>query len=449
MSELFAQLRPELTSLMDCFATPAVLLRQDGTVITANQAYRRRFGDGKPLQGRSCDGILAAAGYDCHSQGNLCPLEACGQTGFEQHVLHVHDQGAVQIDLYPIRDDEGVPRYFLELLSPLLSKGDESTSMVGNSPAWREVLHLIRRAAPSDSAVLLLGESGTGKELAAAAIHRASPRSTGPFVVLDCSGLSETLFESELFGHEKGAFTGAHSRKIGLAEAAHGGTLFLDEVGDIPLALQVKLLRLLETGQFRRVGGVEPIHSDFRLISATHRDLERMVTEERFRRDLYYRVNMFPIVLPPLRERREDIDALAEALLHRLPEGRRLRLHPDTLACLRNYDYPGNIRELRNILGRAALLADELWILPEHLPPHLREGLRKAEPPSLPGQAAAGAVPEILPLTELEAQYLRWARDNFPGDRRSLAHRLGVSERTLYRKLDQLDAHQSHVPPVA
>ena len=449
MTELFAQLRPELTSLMDCFATPAVLLRPDGTVITANQAYRRRFGDGKPLQGRSCDGIMAAAGYDCHTQGNICPLESCGQTGLEQHVLHVHDQGAVQIDLYPIRDDQGVPRYFLELLSPLLNKGEESSSMVGNSAAWREVLHLIRRAAPSDSAVLLLGESGTGKELAAAAIHRASPRSAGPFVVLDCSGLSETLFESELFGHEKGAFTGAHSRKIGLAEAANGGTLFLDEVGDIPLALQVKLLRLLETGQFRRVGGVDPIHSDFRLISATHRDLEKLVAEERFRRDLYYRINMFPIFLPALRERREDIDALAETLLHRLPEGRRLRLHPDTLACLRSYDYPGNIRELRNILGRAALLADEVWILPEHLPPYVRQGEIQATSSPLAQSAKGSDKVEILPLAELEAQYLRWARDNFPGDRRTLARRLGVSERTLYRKLDQLDERQSHAPQLA
>lgn len=320
---------------------------------------------------------------------------------------------------------------------------------LAHSPVMLETLIKARRVAQTEASVLLTGESGVGKEVLARFIHRESNRAREPFVAVNCAAIPESLLEATLFGHEKGAFTGAHSRKIGLAEAAHGGTLFLDEVGDIPLALQVKLLRLLETGQFRRVGGVEPIHSDFRLISATHRDLEKMVTEERFRRDLYYRVNMFPIVLPPLRERREDIDALAEALLHRLPEGRRLRLHPDTLACLRNYDYPGNIRELRNILGRAALLADELWILPEHLPPHLREGLRKAEPPSLPGQAAAGAVPEILPLAELEAQYLRWARDNFPGDRRSLAHRLGVSERTLYRKLDQLDAHQSHVPPVA
>ena len=450
MTDLLRQLRAEMTSLLDCFSAPAVLLCADYSVLAANQAYRRVFGDGKPLQGRRCYEIMEDAGYSCRQGGNHCPLDACQSSGTGQHVVHSNTSGNAQIDLYPIRNDSAKVVYFLELLTLApQSTALPAPAMVGNSPVWRDVARLIRRAAPSDAAVLLLGESGTGKELAAAAVHRASHCRNGPFVAVDCSGLSETLFESELFGHEKGAFTGAHSRKIGLAEAAHGGTLFLDEVGDIPLALQVKLLRLLETGQFRRVGGVEPIHSDFRLISATHRDLEKMVTEERFRRDLYYRVNMFPIVLPPLRERREDIDALAEALLHRLPEGRRLRLHPDTLACLRNYDYPGNIRELRNILGRAALLADELWILPEHLPPHLREGLRKAEPPSLPGQAAAGAVPEILPLAELEAQYLRWARDNFPGDRRSLAHRLGVSERTLYRKLDQLDAHQSHVPPVA
>ncbi|MBW9248651.1 MAG: AAA domain-containing protein, partial [Acidithiobacillus ferriphilus] len=351
MTDLLKQLRPEMTSLLNCFSAPAVLLCSDYTVLAANQAYRRVFGDGKPLQGRRCYEIMAEAGYTCRQGGNQCPLDTCQRSGTDQHVVHSGTSGNAQIDLYPIRNDNAEVVYFLELLILIPQSVVQSApAMVGNSPAWQDVTALIRRAAPSEAVVLLLGESGTGKELAAAAIHQGSRVRNGPFVAVDCSGLPETLFESELFGHEKGAFTGAHSRKIGLVEAANGGTLFLDEIGDIPLNLQVKLLRLLETGYFRRVGGVEPIRSQFRLISATHRPLERMVEEERFRQDLYYRLNTFPIVLPALRERLEDIPPLAEAILQRLPVAKGLQLHADTLDMLQHYDYPGNIRELRNIL---------------------------------------------------------------------------------------------------
>ncbi|MBU2848537.1 sigma 54-interacting transcriptional regulator, partial [Acidithiobacillus ferriphilus] len=414
MTDLLKQLRPEMTSLLNCFSAPAVLLCSDYTVLAANQAYRRVFGDGKPLQGRRCYEIMAEAGYTCRQGGNHCPLDSCQRSGTDQHVVHSGTSGNAQIDLYPIRNDNAEIVYFLELLILVpQSVAQSAPAMVGNSPAWQDVTALIRRAAPSEAVVLLLGESGTGKELAAAAIHQGSRVRNGPFVAVDCSGLPETLFESELFGHEKGAFTGAHSRKIGLVEAADSGTLFLDEIGDIPLSLQVKLLRLLETGYFRRVGGVDPIRSQFRLISATHRPLEKMVEEERFRQDLYYRLNTFPIVLPALRERLEDIPPLAEAILQRLPVAKGLQLHADTLDILQLYDYPGNIRELRNILERAALLADDVWILPEHLPTNLQH---------LPGQkpgtanvvsARRSSVPgvaEIIPLAELEEQYLRWAR---------------------------------------
>ncbi|PKY11129.1 Fis family transcriptional regulator [Acidithiobacillus marinus] len=441
MTDLLKQLRPEMTSLLDCFSIPAVLLCSDYSVLAANQAYRRTFGDGKPLQGRRCAEIMAEAGFSCHQSGNHCPLDTCQQTGVDQHVVHTHSTGNTHIDLYPIRNERAEVVYFLELLNVLPDgEAQAAPAMVGQSAAWREMVRLIRRVAPGEASVLLLGESGTGKELAAAAVHQASTRHHGPFVTVDCSGLPETLFESELFGHEKGAFTGAHSRKIGLVEAANGGSLFLDEVGDIPLSLQVKLLRLLETGTFRRVGGIEPLRSQFRLISATHRNLEKMVTEERFRQDLYYRINTFPITLPALRERLDDIPLLAEAMLQRIPVAKGLQLHPETLQLLERYAFPGNIRELRNILERAALLADEQWILPQHLPPVL--------------QPSSSVVPEdmqkppgvdaLVPLAELEAQYLRWARSSFPGDRRSLAARLGVSERTLYRKLDALKEEHSH-----
>ena len=448
MTDLLKQLRPEMTSLLDCFSAPAVLLCADYTVLAANQTYRRVFGDGKHLQGRLCYEIMAEAGYVCRQGGNHCPLDACQCCGSSQHVVHSGTSGNAQIDLYPIRNDNAEVVYFLELLVLMPQSAVQSApAMVGNSSAWRDVTTLIRRAAPSDAAILLLGESGTGKELAAAAVHQASRGRNGPFVAVDCSGLPETLFESELFGYEKGAFTGAHSRKIGLVEAANGGTLFLDEVGDIPLSLQVKLLRLLETGHFRRVGGVEPIRSQFRLISATHRPLERMVAEERFRQDLYYRLNTFPVVLPALRERLDDIPLLAEAILQRLSVAKGLHLHADALDLLRRYDYPGNIRELRNILERAALLADEVWILPEHLPANLQHLPELALSPARAVPARQSSVPgieEIIPLAELEEQYLRWARESHGGDRRSLAQRLGVSERTLYRKLDALRSNSEH-----
>jgi transcriptional regulator with GAF, ATPase, and Fis domain len=194
------------------------------------------------------------------------------------------------------------------------------------------MLALVARVAPSLATVLLLGESGTGKELVAQAVHDASPRATKPLVVVDCSSLPETLFESELFGHERGAFTGANTSKAGLVEAASGGTLFLDEVGDIPLPMQVKLLRLLESGTYRRVGSTELRHADIRVVSATHRDLDRMVAEGRFREDLYHRLSTFPIALPPLRERREDIALLTQALLSAWP--RREAAEPRARAAL-------------------------------------------------------------------------------------------------------------------
>jgi DNA-binding NtrC family response regulator len=272
--------------------------------------------------------------------------------------------------------------------------------------------------------VLLLGETGTGKEMAARAIHEASSRASAPFVPVDCSGLAETLVESELFGHEKGAFTGALARKSGLVEAAAGGTLFLDEVGDIPLGLQVKLLRLLETGTFRRVGGIEPQHATFRLVAATHRDLIARVREDQFRADLYYRLAAFPIRLPPLRERREDIPQLAAALLGRLGAEHAHVLAPDAIECLLHYDYPGNVRELRNILERASLMTDGPAIERRHLPPEIC--------------AAACAGATSAPLRNAQHRALQQMLAGHAGTRRELAAALGVSERTLYRKLREL-----------
>jgi len=294
------------------------------------------------------------------------------------------------------------------------------------------MLELIQRGARSEVPILLLGESGTGKELAARAIHEASLRSKGAFVPVECSGLGEALFESELFGHARGSFTGAHARKPGLVEAAAGGTLFLDEIGDVPLSLQVKLLRVLESGMYRPVGDIESRSADFRLVCATHRDIDCMVAEGSFRRDLYFRINTFPIAMPPLRERSEDIPILCDTLLANSAK----RLSNEALRLLQRHDFPGNIRELRNIVERAVLLTDGVLIEPKHLPAYL--GGARTSAPATPAPTSGWPWGEsLLPLEEVEHRSLRWVYEKHPGDRKALAERLGVSERTLYRKLRQ------------
>ncbi|MCK4705774.1 MAG: sigma-54-dependent Fis family transcriptional regulator, partial [Gammaproteobacteria bacterium] len=237
------------------------------------------------------------------------------------------------------------------------------------------------------------------------------------------------IFESELFGHEKGAFTGAQSRKIGLVEAASGGTLFLDETGDIPLNLQTKLLRLIETGTFRRVGGVESLKADFRLISATHRNLRLMVDEGEFRKDLYYRINAFPLHLPALRERTEDIPLLVESMLKRFYSEDEITMSDDAIQQLQQYAFPGNIRELINIVQRATLMADTDVIETQHLPEECVTEINNKD---------KACFSDLISLKELEKRYLEWAMHRVD-NKIELAKKLGVSERTLYRKLEQLD----------
>jgi transcriptional regulator with PAS, ATPase and Fis domain len=332
------------------------------------------------------------------------------------------------VEVTPVRNAAGDTAYYMETMHFLrqATEGAPERKLVGYSRPFNRMLELARRVAEHESSVLLLGESGTGKELVAHAIHDMSPRAVAPFVAVECSGLTETLFESEMFGYEKGAFTGAVGRKTGLVEAAHGGTLFLDEVGDIPLSLQVKLLRLMEAGTYRRVGGLEPLRADFRLVAATHRDLGQMVREGSFRQDLFFRINVFPIPLPPLRERMEDLTMLATSLLSHLDATRKIEIGAEAMAALMRHDFPGNVRELRNILERALIMADGNTILPQHL---YLEAMKGGAP------AAANPAEEIAPLASLEKRYLAWAAENFDGDRKALAARLGVSERTLYRKL--------------
>ncbi len=428
---------PAISSLLDAITAPAILMDRNYQICAANEAYRRTFSADQALLSRHCYEVSHGYRVPCDQAGETCPLKHCLESGQRQRILHIHNTPAgrehVDVELNPIRDEEGEIRFFIEVMHPV-GHDDRNLDrhMIGYSPAYTQMLELLSRAAPSDISVLLLGDSGTGKELAAQYLHSHSPRAGAPFVTVECSGLTESLFESELFGHEKGAFTGATHRKPGLVEAARGGTLFLDEVGDIPLGMQVKLLRLIESGSYRPVGSVTPRQADFRLICATHRDLEEMVASNTFRKDLFYRISPFPVHLPSLNERPEDIIPLATHLLEQLSTQRPLQLSDAACDWLISRAYPGNIRELRNLLERASLLCDGMLIEPEHLQPGRGDSVAAGKTPAL----LSGE--EILPLADLENTYLSRIARAYTGDNNTLAQKLGVSERTLYRKLKQL-----------
>jgi len=427
-------LLPELISFLESLPEPHILCDRQYRVLAANKAYRRSFGENQVFAGRTCYDISHHFALPCDQAGETCPLQESLRSGQRERVLHLHQtpQGEtyVNIELSPLRDAGGNIAYFIEKMEAVaMARGlSNAQGLVGRAPPFQRMLEMIARVAPSDATVLLLGESGTGKELVAKAIHDASRRAERPFVAVDCSGLTETLFESELFGHERGAFTGATARRIGLIEAASGGTLFLDEVGDIPLPMQVKLLRLLETGTYRRVGSTEPRKADIRLVSATHRDLRTMVESGSFRQDLYFRLNTFPVELPALRERITDIPLLAESLLSRVAPDRKLHLSPAAQTELCRYGYPGNVRELRNILERASLLCDGDTIQPAHLP----EEIRREKP------LRAAGIPTPASLKDLERHTLENRLAHHRGSRKALAAELGISERTLYRRLKEL-----------
>ena len=311
-------LLPELVSYLEGLPEPHILFDRQYRILAANAAYRRQFSPQTSVIGRYllCE-VSHHFSVPCDQAGESCPLARSRESGQRERVLHLHHtphgESYVNIELVPLRDARGEQAYFIEKMEALrVAQGQPAAQgLIGRSPAFQRMLELVSRVGPSQASVLLLGESGTGKELVAQAVHEASPRAANPLVVVDCASLPETLFESELFGHERGAFTGANTSKPGLVEAASGGTLFLDEVGDIPLPMQVKLLRLLESGTYRRVGSTELRRTDVRVVAATHRDLKAMVADGRFREDLYYRLSTFPIALPALRDRIEDIPLLA------------------------------------------------------------------------------------------------------------------------------------------
>ncbi len=429
----------ELVAFLEGLPEPHILFDTDYRIVAANTAYRRQFGTAQPVLGRRCFEVSHHFDVPCDQAGESCPLALSRQSGQVQRVLHLHHtpQGEeyVNIELTPVPGPDGQAAYFVEKMAhmPMASGMPAGQGLVGRSGAFVRMLDLIARVAPSQASVLLLGESGTGKELVARALHEASPRARKPLVVVDCASLTESLFESELFGHERGAFTGASQAKGGLVESANGGTLFLDEVGDIPLPMQVKLLRLLETGTHRRVGSTELRHTDVRVIAATHRDLAHMVAQGQFREDLYYRLCVFPIALPPLRARTGDIGLLAPALLERVAPQRRLRLSPDALQTLEHQPFPGNVRELRNLLERSALLCDGQTIEAKHVQSAIDSG-QPISPRDTPH-----AAPPALPDAPCSGDTLRQRLAQHHGSRAALAAQLGMSERTLYRKIKALN----------
>jgi len=350
----------------------------------------------------------------------------------------------------PVRNEEILHR--LEQISALRGLRDENRALrdlvLGGggrryrftSPAMQTVEHLVTRVAPTTSTVLIVGESGTGKGIAAREVHELSARRDGPFIPVNCSAIPETLLESEFFGHTKGAFTSADRARKGLFLQAHGGTIFLDEIGELPLAMQTKLLHVLEAKQVRPLGSEQVHKVDVRIVAATNRDLPAMVREGRFREDLYFRLSVFQIAMPPLRERREDIPGLIRFILAQQgPSGGPLAIDPEAEDVLLRFDWPGNVRQLENVLHRAAILADGGRIRVADLPPEVSQTAAARGRP----EAASGGATLRERVRAFELKLILQAIEEANGDRRLAAQRLGIGLSSLYRKLEEYPAETS------
>jgi len=393
--------------------------------------------------GSGFDVLLAAREADAE-----CPVLVMTAFGTIEEAVRAMKEGAVDFLTKPVDTD-----HLLLLIERAIERRRVLTELVllkedyqrrvglpkvlGDDPALKETMLAIQKAAGTDATVLILGESGTGKELMSRALHQLSPRAAGPFVAINCAAIPEGLLENELFGHEKGAFTGAGARKIGKAEIAHRGTLFLDEIGDLPLSLQSKILRLVQEKQFERVGGLQTLTVDVRVVAATNRDLREAVALKQFREDLFFRLSVFPVEIPPLRHRRGDILPLAEAFLQRYGKemGRRgLQLSEASRRALLDHAWPGNVRELQNCLERSAILASGVMIEPEHLRlvPPLAGGPTLRDVLDLTG--SLGEVGKRA-ASRAEEEAITLAMRDTGGNRTLAAERLGISLATLNRRL--------------
>jgi transcriptional regulator with PAS, ATPase and Fis domain len=443
----------ELQSLVDTHEQPFVIIDRDFKIVAVNSAYEHAYSATRAqMVGQPCYRVSHQNDRPCFELGEECPHHDLYQNATRCSCLHIHydTQGRahrVKINAFPLMDVNG-EMYLGEAIEDI-SIPDERYSdqvrMVGQSAAFLRSLEQLKIAGSADAPVLLQGETGTGKDLAAHFIHQQSDRSAKAFLTLDCTVLTETLFEAEVFGHERGAFTGSVGEKEGLFEVVDGGTLFLDEIGEMPAHLQAKLLRVLETGEYRRVGGRKTLRTNARIICATNRNLGSEVADKTFREDLYYRVACIHIRIPSLRERLDDVPLLAEALLDRITEstGKSYWLSVNAMAALKEYHYPGNVRELRNILSVAAAhspggkidLARVNAVI-DCMKSRRSTGtdqsrrhtdIRDAE---VPVRHAGEAT-----LEDLEAQHIAQLLHQYHGNRRQVATALGVSERTMYRKL--------------
>jgi len=440
----------ELQSLVDSHEQPFVVIDRNYRILAVNSAYERAFGtNGTEAVGKPCYRVSHNNDAPCHESGEDCPHVNLFEVGQQDSVLHIHyDKDhrmcQVRVTAYPLHGSDG-ELYMGELIQQLSGPEErrlEGKRMVGCTPTFMSCMEQLKMVASAQAPVLLQGETGTGKELAASYIHRNSKRSDQPFMTVDCTVLTEPLFEAEVFGHAKGAFTGSVGEHIGLFEQAHGGTLFLDEIGELPRAQQAKLLRVLETGQYRRVGGKGSRKADVRIICATNRHLWESVKAGHFREDLYYRIACLAVRLPPLRERLGDIEQLAPNLLE--PIGRTMSKHFSLSAAavdrLKQYDYPGNVRELRNILFIAATHSrnGEIGIdtINEVFDIHTQGRVQPCGPQSLNPQPAVAVQPvNGASLHDVEAQHIKELLKKHHANRRLVAKALGISERTLYRKL--------------
>lgn len=422
-----------IQSMINAIDKPAIFITHDYVIQAVNDAYRQTYDTEVIIGNSTCYAISHRNEVPCDKHGEECPLTQCQKTNRPSSVVHIHNtnEGKTYCDILmkPVRDEDGITIGFLEILDRIsyAAADSQKNKMIGSSDNFKQMLNRINRAAQSEIAVLLQGETGAGKELVAQAVHESSRRKDKPFVVIECTGLNESLFESELFGYEKGAFTGATNSKKGLIEVANGGTVFFDEIGDVPLNMQVKLLRLLETQCYRPVGGLKQKKADFRLVCASHKNLLAMVEKGEFRQDLYFRIAGFPIYLPALRERKADIPLLCK---HFLTGGEHRHKHfsERALQALAQYSFPGNIRELKSVVEQAALMSNDDDILVSDLPPQIL-GVGPAETHAI--------AEEIMPLEQAEQVYLEKICKHFDGSPDELANKLDVSTRTLYRKLQR------------
>jgi len=455
----------DLNSMVNSHEKPFVVIDKNYRIMAVNKAYEQHYGaTSESAVGQMCYQVSHGKDHPCSDEGEECPHEHIFNTGEAKICAHIHCDSEhhmhqVKISAFPLKgsNNEVFLGECIEEISADIKSQCGTNRMVGESTEFTACIDQLNIAASSDAPVLLQGETGTGKELAAEFIHTNSARNMSPFQIVDSTVLTESLFESEMFGHVSGAFTGSTGDKQGLFELAEGGTIFLDEIGDMPVSQQAKLLRVLESGQYRRVGGKNMRKANVRIICATNRHLWESVIAGTFREDLYYRIACLNIRLPGLRERINDIPVLARSLIEDINRSMRCSYHlmPDVFECLKSYQYPGNVRELRNVLFiaathsrnreiDAALIKNVLNNLPHCNDLEANEINRMRHVIASESPLTAGLShgrEEPASLKSIEEKHIRGLLERYSGNRRLVASALGISERTIYRKLKRMGIH--------